>query len=73
MVGPLDEYPIHQVPLPVAWAGTSDRNFYDRWYFNAHDRTGDIFAGHRHGYYPNLGSRTRSSWSAAATSRPPSI
>ena len=23
--------------------GSSDRNFYDRSYFNAHDRTGDIF------------------------------
>ena len=30
VVGPLDEYPIHQVPLPVTWAGSSDRNFYDR-------------------------------------------
>ena len=33
----------------------SDRNFYDRCYFNAHDRTGDIFLITGLGYYPNLG------------------
>jgi len=42
-LGPLDEYPVHQVPQPIAWPGSSDRNFYDRSYFNAHDRTGEIF------------------------------
>ena len=57
MVGPLDEYPLHQVPLPVTWAGTSDRNFYDRCYFNAHDRTGEIFVITGLGYYPNLGTK----------------
>ena len=55
MVGPLDEYPIHQVPLSVAWVGTSDRNFYDRCYLNAHDRTGDLFLVTGLGVYPNLG------------------
>ena len=43
MLGPMDEFPVHQVPRPIAWPGSSDRNFYDRSYFNAHDRTGDIF------------------------------
>ena len=56
-IGPLDEYPIHQAPLPVAWADSSDRNFYDRCYFNAHDRTGDIFVITGLGYYPNLGTK----------------
>lgn len=55
MIGPLDEFPIHQVPLPVEWAGTSDRNFYDRCYLFAHDRTGDICVISGLGYYPNLG------------------
>ena len=55
MLGPMDEYPIHQVPQPIAWPGSSDRNFYDRSYFNAHDRTGDIFVISGIGYYPNLG------------------
>ncbi len=57
MVSHLDEYPIHQVPLPVTWAASSDRNFYDRCYFNAHDRTGDIFLITGLGYYPNLGTK----------------
>jgi hypothetical protein len=29
---------LKQLPRPVAWAGSSDRNFYDRCYLNAHDR-----------------------------------
>ena len=52
---PLDEYPIHQAPLSLRYPATSDRNFYDRCYFNAHDRTGDIFVISGIGYYPNLG------------------
>ena len=56
-LGPLDEYPIHQVPRPVAWAGSSDRNFYDRCYLNAHDRTGEVFLITGLGFYPNLGTK----------------
>ena len=55
MLGPMDEYPVHQLPQPIAWPGSSDRNFYDRSYFNAHDRSGDIFVVTGIGYYPNLG------------------
>src|SRR6202008_4035286 len=55
MLGPADGDPVHQVPQPIAWAGSSDRNFYDRSYFNAHDRTGNIFLISGIGYYPNLG------------------
>ncbi len=57
MVSHLDEYPLHQVPLPVTWSGSSDRNAYDRCYLNAHDRTGDIFLITGAGYYPNLGTK----------------
>jgi hypothetical protein len=56
-LGPLDEFPIHQLPRPVAWAGSSDRNFYDRCYLNAHDRTGDLFLITGLGFYPNLGTK----------------
>ena len=52
---PLDEYPIHQTPLPMSRVASSDRNFYDRCYFNAHDRSGDIFLVTGLGVYPNLG------------------
>lgn len=52
---PLDEYPVHQVPLSMRHVATSDRNAYDRSYFNAHDRTGEIFLVTGLGVYPNLG------------------
>lgn len=52
---PLDEYPVHQLPLSMRYTGSSDRNFYDRCYFNAHDRSGDIFLITGLGVYPNLG------------------
>ncbi len=51
----LDEFPIHQTPLSLGLVATSDRNFYDRYYFNAHDRTGDVFLITGLGVYPNLG------------------
>ncbi len=57
MITGLDEFPIHQLPQPVADVGSSDRNFYDRCYLNAHDRTGDIFLITGLGYYPNLGTK----------------
>lgn len=53
----LDEYPIHQAPYSLAMPATTDRNFYDRCYFNAHDRTGDSFFITGLGMYPNLGVR----------------
>jgi hypothetical protein len=34
---------------------TSDRNFYDRCYFNMHDQSGEIFLVTGLGVYPNLG------------------
>ena len=53
----IDEFPVHQAPLSLARVGTGDRNFYDRCYLNAHDRTGDIFFVTGMGFYPNLGVR----------------
>lgn len=52
---PLDEYPIHQTPLSFARVATSDRNFYDRCYLNAHNRDGGTFLVTGLGVYPNLG------------------
>ncbi|MGN0063953.1 MAG: hypothetical protein ACI379_06900 [Nocardioides sp.] len=51
----MDEYPIHQAPLPVTWAVSSDRNVYDRCYLMAHDRSGEVMVISGLGYYPNLG------------------
>jgi hypothetical protein len=55
MAVPLDEYPIHQLPVSMAYVGTSDRNFYDRSYFNAYDRATGTFLTTGLGVYPNLG------------------
>lgn len=56
-VSGLDEYPIHQEALPVAWAGQSDRNFYDRCYLMGHDGSGGTMFISGMGYYPNLGTK----------------
>jgi hypothetical protein len=54
---PLDEFPVHQVPLSMEQVASSDRNAYDRYYFNAQDRTGEVFVVSGFGVYPNLGVR----------------
>ncbi len=48
-----DEYPIHQTPEPVAYAG-SDRNFYDRYFFNGYNADGSVFFAAAMGVYPHL-------------------
>lgn len=57
MLSSWDDYPVHQTSDVVRHVGTSDRNFYDRCYFNAHDRTGEVFLVTGAGVYPNLGVR----------------
>ena len=37
-----DDYPIHQTPEPIAFSGT-DRNFYDRYFFNGYQPDGTEF------------------------------
>ncbi len=50
-----DDFPIHQASEFVRHAATSDRNFYDRYYFNLHASSADYFAIFGLGQYPNLG------------------
>lgn len=50
-----DDYPVHQVPELIGHVGTSDRNFYDRYYFNMHPCGAEWFAIFGFGQYPNLG------------------
>ncbi len=50
-----DDYPVHQVAETIRHSATSDRNFYDRYYFNCHQNDGDAFAIFGLGQYPNLG------------------
>lgn len=54
-LSPLDDYPVHQIPEVMRHVGTSDRNFYDRHYFNAFPLTGDAMLIVGLGQYPNLG------------------
>ena len=58
MLSPLDDYPVHQISEPMRFVGTSDRNFYDRYYFNVHcsgaGAEDDLFAVIGVGQYPNL-------------------
>src|ERR1700744_2413618 len=49
------DYPVPQAADFIAHPATSDRNFYDRYYFNMHPRSGDWFAIFGYGQYPNLG------------------
>ena len=48
-----DDYPIHQTPEPIAYAG-SDRNFYDRYFFNGYSPDGSEFVAAAFGVYPAL-------------------
>ena len=48
-----DDYPVHQTPDPIAFAGT-DRNFYDRYFFNGYSRDGSVFFAAALGVYPHL-------------------
>ena len=55
MLSPLDDLPVHQVAQTMATVGTSDRNFYDRYYFNFFDKSGELMGLLGLGQYPNLG------------------
>ena len=48
-----DDFPIHQTPEPIAYSGT-DRNFYDRYFFNGYGADGDLFFAAALGVYPHL-------------------
>jgi len=48
-----DDFPIHQTPEPIAYAG-SDRNFYDRYFFNGYSPDGSEFVAVAFGVYPAL-------------------
>jgi hypothetical protein len=54
-LSPLDDYPVHQIAQPIRHPATSDRNFYDRYYFNCHAGTDELMLIIGMGQYPNLG------------------
>jgi hypothetical protein len=56
VVSSWDDFPVHQTAEYIRHAATSDRNFYDRYYFNMAPESGDWFAIFGLGQYPNLGT-----------------
>ena len=54
-ISPMDEYPAHQTSETFDHVYTSDRNFYDRFYFNCHPSSDELFLVTGLGQYPNLG------------------
>ena len=48
-----DDFPLHQTSEPVAYSGT-DRNFYDRYFFNGYAPDGSGFFALAFGIYPHL-------------------
>tara|TARA_Y100000768_G_scaffold369179_1_gene333823 strand:- start:93 stop:1196 length:1104 start_codon:yes stop_codon:yes gene_type:complete len=50
-----DDYPVHQTAEYIRHPATSDRNFYDRYYFNLHGSTDEVMTIFGLGQYPNLG------------------
>jgi hypothetical protein len=54
-ISPMDEYLAHQTPETFDHVGTSDKNFYDRYYFNCHPSSDELFLVTGLGQYPNLG------------------
>src|SRR5262245_62970763 len=55
MLSSWDDYPIHQTADVVRHVAPSDRNFYDRYYFNLHASSDELFVVMGMGQYPNLG------------------
>ncbi len=55
MIGPADDFLVHQTHEPVRFVATSDRRFYDRYFFTGHHCAEDLFFMIGIGAYPNLG------------------
>jgi hypothetical protein len=55
MLTAADEYLVHQTPHTFDHVFTSDRNFYDRYFFNGYRRDGGVYFAVAMGTYPNLG------------------
>ncbi len=55
MLSRFDDYPIHQTSEPLAHHSSSDRNVYDRYWFNGYTADGEFYFGIGAAVYPNLG------------------
>ena len=55
MLSQLDDYPVHQTPEPLALPATSDRNHYDRTWYNGYAADGSFYFGIGMAVYPHRG------------------
>ena len=55
MLSRFDDYPIHQTPDPVAHPATSDKDVYERYWFNGYSTSGDLYLGAGAALYQHLG------------------
>ncbi len=55
MLNRFDDYPIHQTPEPLAQLATTDRNAYDRTWFNGYAPDGSAYFGIGMAIYPHRG------------------
>ncbi len=55
MLTKFDDYPIHQTPDPINTPATSDKDVYERYWFNGYTRSGDTFIAISTALYPHLG------------------
>jgi len=55
MLSSFDDYFVHQTSRPVAVPATTDRNAYDRFWFNGYTDDGSLYLGIGSARYPNLG------------------
>lgn len=53
-LSPYDDFPIHQTAEVIRHPATSDRNFYDRYYFMCHGSSDELMLVFGLGQYPNL-------------------
>jgi hypothetical protein len=53
MISDFDDFMVHQTSEPINQPGPSDRNYYDRYWFNGFDREGDFVFEIGFGIYPN--------------------
>ena len=53
MLNKFDDFPIHQTPEPIAVPFTSDRNVYDRTWFNGYTADGSYYFGIGMAIYPH--------------------
>lgn len=55
MLHRFDDLPLHQGTQPLLHSATSDRNAYNRYFFNGYRRDGSVFFAAALGLYPNRG------------------